>query len=241
LDSFARSCEGRLTLQTDTLLDGWPGIDASVSSPKLGPIRYVAYVTNRGLVTVTASGAASSATGFAKHVVDSLALKGSFGHGPQKRPGPDWKRFVLEPAVLSAEFPVPPARQDNPMSEPGGEGVHLWGVAYGNRRFALVTQPLGPEEIKGLTPEAGWKRIQRSNTLGLLQSGARYVGRKKGTLLGQVSERIEATDETTGMTLLLESTIWNGRILVVTVAVPSILKDSPEVARFFASLQADAK
>ena len=89
LEGFMRGYQGRIVAQTDVALNGWPGLDATLSFPQLGDIRFVAYRTDKGLVTVTAGGANPTSAAFGKRVVESIRLADSFGKGSQKTAGPE--------------------------------------------------------------------------------------------------------------------------------------------------------
>jgi hypothetical protein len=234
LGGFMSAYRGRLTAQSDTVLNGWPGIDATLNFPGLGELRYVSYWTEKGLVTVTAGGPEQDSVAFGKRVVESLSLGSTFSKGPQKTAGPTWKRTVLAPSTVSIEFPKEPISRGARESKDDGFRPHVWSATYGNREYFVVLVT-GPEQKDD--EAARWKSIQTINTGTLTGRRAKYLSRKPSTLLGEKSEKIEGESSDGATAILAETTVKGKETFVLVASVPKVLRDSAEVTRFFSSLK----
>lgn len=238
LGGFMSGYGGRIVAQADVVLNGWPGLDATLSIPKLGDIRFVAYRTEKGLVTVTAGGTNSGSAAFGKRVVESIRLADSFGKGPQKVAGPDWTRILLKPSPFSGEFPRTPQGGAAMGSPTSPFQPRVWVAQYGNRRYvATLVIPFKKPEAP-TSPESRWKSIQNINDGTLKGAKAKLVARKDSTFLGERSERIEGESSDGASAILSETTVKDEQTIIALAIVPKALKSSPEVARFFRSFKA---
>lgn len=241
LEAFRKGQDGKIVAQADVLRNGWPGLRATLSFPELGEIRFLAYGTGKGVVTVTAGGTDRGSAAFGKRVVESLELGDAFGRVPQKTAGPEWTRTALRPSTLSAEFPRAP-RGGVAMAAPNSPfQPRTWVAQYGNRRYvATLVSPLKRPEAP--TPAGRkWRTIGNINDGTLKSAGARLVARKESTFLGERSERMEGEADDGTTTILSEVTVKDEHTIVALAMVPKALRDSPEVARFFRSFRDESK
>lgn len=237
LDGFMSGYGGRIVAQADVALNGWPGIDATLRSPRLGDVRFVAYRTEKGLVTVTAGGTSPGSAAFGKRVVESIRLSDPFGQGPRKTAGPDWTRTLLKPSPFAAEFPRKP-QGGRAMASPASPfQPRTWMARYGNRRYiATLVTPLEKPPAPS-SAESRWKSIRNVNDGALKSARAKLVARNESTFLGERSERIEGGTTDGATAVLSEATVKDEQTIVALAIVPRALRSSPEVARFFRSFK----
>ena len=235
LASFMSGYKGRIVAQSDVVLNGWTGLDVSLNLQELGDIRFVAFQTDRGLLTVTAGGNGPGSVAFGNRVVESLRLADSFDRGLRKTRGPDWTRTPLKPSPFSAEFPRTPDG-GKPMAAPSSPfQPRTWLAQYGNRRYvATIVTPLEKSQTSS-TMESRWKSIQNIGDGTLKSAKAKPVSRKRSIFLGEPSERVEGESIDGATTILSEVTVKDEETIVAVAIVPTALRSSPEVVRFFRS------
>ena len=235
LASFTSGYKGRIVAQSDAVLDGWTGLDANLKFPELGNIRFVAYQTDRGLLTVTAGGTGPGSVAFGKRVVESLRLADSFGKGLRKSPGPDWTQTLLTPSPFAAEFPGTPAGGKAMASPSSPFQPRTWLAQYGNRRFfATLVSPLQKSQTPP-TMESRWKSIRNIGDGSLKSAKAKLVSREESIFLGERSERMEGETTDGENAILSEITMKDQETIIALAIVPKALRSSPEVVRFFRS------
>lgn len=222
---------GQIASQSDLMLNGWPGIRASIKSSGLPDNQMVAYRVGDRLLAVSFVKVEEATI---ERVLKSIAFATRYGAGKMKQVGPMWQRAELKPFHYSVELPGEPVPQEVRLPELVNPLRRLMCV-YGNRSYFVTYNSLGPNAFA--SEEERKESLIDSGDEAVRSAAAKFVKRTPGSLDGSPSQRVEATLQDGNLTFFTEATIVDDKLIILTATIPTALKDSPEVARFFSSFK----
>ena len=163
----------------------------------------------------------------------SVEIDPKRGQGPHKEAGPVWERVATGPAY-TVDYPAKPEKHD--LGQPTGASLVGWLATYGNRYYAtyVTTLPKGVPMPEG---DALAETLKITNTQNATAAHGTIVGRKAGLLMGRPFETLEATNPDGAVTMIFQTTAVADGVVMLAAVVPTCWKDSPEVARFLASVK----
>ena len=237
LVSVADGAEAKVTAQRDVVLNGWSGVEFRMRSSEGGAIgRH--YIVNGAILQILVNGASFAAVEPpANKLFASLRLPPKAGKGPFTKAGPEMRRFPIGDIGATVELPREPVQEDLPLPGPKQAIMHRFASRYMNRTFvaAYVDIPEGnfdpdnPDHV-----DLALTQYHADIAKNFKEKNPRNEPAKVGGFDGL--RTVATTGDGAGF-VWVESIVYRGRLISLLAVVPNYMSKSPEIDRFFASIQ----
>lgn len=232
--------EGKITLQKDLMLAGWPGVEYRLANSEglHGICRQ--YVVQDGMVTMyVASSFPKALDAPATKLFSSLKLHSGAGQGTFKVAGPEFKPFPVGETGVTVDLPSVPKQEK--FDAPGihKRTLYRYKSDFVNRNYVVGYIEIEEDELGTMDQEAIDDLLMTTHTV--VASGLKtQVGRPVPVKLAGRNAFRTNFPIVKGVTQArLETTLVGRRVFIFLAATPTWLSKSPEIEKFFGSIKVE--